>query len=114
MAFERVSDDYEDFEPEVRIWPYVALAFLLQMVPVLLSVALGEKNYFTLFLRSFYGLFPLLYTASILRHGEKPWRLALSGVLYGVMELILWVTASVGGAKGYALGLPFGLVLYPS
>ncbi|MBQ0072066.1 MAG: hypothetical protein KBS81_09500, partial [Spirochaetales bacterium] len=114
MARERITDDYEDFEPEVMIWPYVALAFLLQAVPVLLSIALGGIFFLPLVLRAFYGLLPLLFTASIMREGERPWRLAIGGALYVLLELLLWVVFSLKDVEGYALGTPFGLLLSPS
>lgn len=114
MARERITDDYEDFEPDVTIWPFVLLAFLLQLLPLTLTVLLKGGLSFGLFLRAVVGMLPLLFAASIMRNGERPWKLPVASVAYGTVELILWMASSRSGAASYSLGIPFALAVSPA
>src|SRR5574344_1654666 len=112
MKRERISDLYEDFEPEIRIWPYWALGLLIPLVPLCLSFSLSLS--WQVVAKYVVAVLPLVFTASIMQDGEKAWLLPLSGALYASLTLILWVESSLDGAISYPLGLPIALALSPS
>ena len=114
MKRERISDLYEDFEPEIRIWPYWALGLLIPLVPLCLSFSLSLSLTWQVVAKYVVAVLPLVFTASIMKDGEKAWLLPLSGALYASLTLILWVESSLDGAISYPLGLPIALALSPS
>ena len=68
---ERISDLYEDFEPEIRVWPYVALGFLIPLVPILLSLAFGGTFTWQSGLRYCVAVLPLVFSSLVMKDGEK-------------------------------------------
>ena len=114
MKRERISDLYEDFEPEMRIWPYWALGLLIPLVPLCLSFSLSFSFDWQSIAKYVVSALPLVFTAFIMKDGEKAWLLSLSGALYASLVLILWVESSLEGAISYPLGIPLSFALSPS
>lgn len=104
---ERVSEEYDEYEPEIRIWPYILLAFLIPGLPFLLRSILSGgakiKDVFTLVV----GILPLLMTTYILRNGDKEWLLLTSGGAYLIFQIVLFAS---GNLPEY---LPFSLSFSP-
>ena len=113
MKRERYIEDYEDFEPEMRTWPFVLLSFLLPLVPLLLTVLLGEGFSILLVLEYLIVLIPLFCTALCIRDGERAWTLIVSAALCFAFVLLEWVLEKKGGKSGYPLSVPFMLALTP-
>ena len=114
MKRERISDLYEDFEPEMRIWPYWALGLLIPLVPLCLSLTISLSFSWESISKYVISTLPLIFTAFIMKDGEKSWLLPLSGALYASLTLILWVDSSLEGALGYPLGIPLAFAISPS
>ena len=114
MKRERISDLYEDFEPEMRIWPYWALGLLIPLVPLCLSFTISLSFSWESISKYVISTLPLIFTAFIMKDGEKSWLLPLSGALYASLTLILWVDSSLEGALGYPLGIPLAFAISPS
>ena len=112
MKKERISDLYEDFEPEMRIWPYWALGLLIPLVPLCLSFSLSLSFSWQTISKYVISTLPLVFTAFIMKDGEKSWLLPLSGALYA--SLLLWVDSSLEGALSYPLGIPLAFAISPS
>ena len=110
---ERISDLYEDFEPEIRVWPYVALGFLIPLVPILLSLAFGGTFTWQSGLRYCVAVLPLVFSSLVMKDGEKAWLMLLSGGAYLFSILILWIERSLTQASVLPLGIPFALALSP-
>lgn len=113
MKREKYIEDYEDFEPEMRTWPFVLLSFLLPLVPLLLTVLLGKGFSILLVPEYVIVLMPLFSTALCIRDGERSWTLIVSSALYLALVLLEWAIAKKGGKSGYALSVPFILALTP-
>ena len=114
MKRERISDLYEDFEPEMRIWPYWALGLLIPLVPLCLSFSISFSFSWQAISKYVISTLPLIFTAFIMKDGKKSWLLPLSGALYASLTLILWVDSSLEGALGYPLGIPLAFAISPS
>ena len=114
MKRERISDLYEDFEPEMRIWPYWALGLLIPLVPLCLSLSISLSFSWQAISKYVISTLPLIFTAFIMKDGEKSWLLPLSGALYVSLTLILWVESSLEGAVSYPLGIPLAFAISPS
>ena len=114
MKRERISDLYEDFEPEMRIWPYWALGLLIPLVPLCLSFSLSLSFSWQTISKYVISTLPLVFTAFIMKDGEKSWLLPLSGALYASLTLLLWVDSSLEGALSYPLGIPLAFAISPS
>lgn len=114
MKRERISDLYEDFEPEMRIWPYWALGLLIPLVPLCLSFSLSLSFSWQTISKYVISTLPLVFTAFIMKDGEKSWLLPLSGALYASLTLLLWVESSLEGALSYPLGIPLAFAVSPS
>lgn len=114
MKKERISDLYEDFEPEMRIWPYWALGLLIPLVPLCLSFSLSLSFSWQTISKYVISTLPLVFTAFIMKDGEKSWLLPLSGALYASLTLLLWVDSSLEGALSYPLGIPLAFAISPS
>ena len=114
MKRERISDLYEDFEPEMRIWPYWALGLLIPLVPLCLSFSLSLSFSWQTISKYVISTLPLVFTAFIMKDGEKSWLLPLSGALYASLTLLLWVDSSLEGALSYPLGIPLAFAVSPS
>ncbi len=113
MKRETYIEDYEDFEPEMRTWPFLLLSFLIPLIPLVLNILLGSG--FTPFLVPDYvtAFLPLFCTALSIRDGERAWTLIVSSALYWAVVLIEWALTKLGGETGYPLGIPFILALTP-
>ena len=111
MKRERISDLYEDFEPEMRIWPYWALGLLIPLVPLCLSFSLSLSFSWQTISKYVISTLPLVFTAFIMKDGEKSWLLPLSGALYASLTLLLWVDSSLEGALSYPLGIPLAFAI---
>ena len=114
MKRERISDLYEDFEPEMRIWPYWALGLLIPLVPLCLSFSLSLSFSWQTISKYVISTIPLVFTAFIMKDGEKSWLLPLSGALYASLTILLWVDSSLEGAISYPLGIPLAFAISPS
>ena len=114
MKKERISDLYEDFEPEMRIWPYWALGLLIPLVPLCLSFSLSLSFSWQTISKYVISTLPLVFTAFIMKDGEKSWLLPLSGALYASLTLLLWVDSTLEGALSYPLGIPLAFAISPS
>ena len=114
MKRERISDLYEDFEPEMRIWPYWALGLLIPLVPLCLSFSISFSFSWQAISKYVISTLPLIFTAFIMKDGEKSWLLPLSGALYASLTLLLWVDSSLEGALSYPLGIPLAFAISPS
>ena len=114
MKRERISDLYEDFEPEMRIWPYWALGLLIPLVPLCLSFSISFSFSWQAISKYVVSTLPLIFTAFIMKDGEKSWLLPLSGALYASLTLVLWVESSLEGALSYPLGIPLAFAISPS
>lgn len=113
MKKQRISDLYEDFEPETRIWPYFVLGLLIPLVPLVLTGAVGGEINWIIISKFIISSLPLIFTALVMQDGEKAWLLPISGGIYGVMQLVYWVIASLENGVNMPLGIPFTLALSP-
>lgn len=113
MKRETYIEDYEDFEPEMRTWPFLLLSLLIPLIPLVLNILLGSG--FTPFLVLDYvtALLPLFCTALCIRDGERGWTMIVSSALYWAAVLIEWALMKLGGKTGYPMGIPFVLALTP-
>ncbi len=113
MKRETYIEDYEDFEPEMRTWPFLLLSFLIPLIPLVLNILLGSG--FTPFLVLDYvtALLPLFCTALSIKDGERAWTLIVSSALYWAAVLVEWALTKLGGKTGYPMGIPFILALTP-
>lgn len=113
MKRETYIEDYEDFEPEMRTWPFLLLSLLLPLIPLVLNILLGSG--FTPFLVLDYvtALLPLFCTALSIKDGERAWSLIVSSALYWAVVLVEWALTKLGGEAGYPMGIPFILALTP-
>lgn len=110
MNRERYIDDYEDFEPELRIWPFAFLSFLLPLFPLLANTFLGSGFSFSSLIAYVVSVLPLLFTAIILKDGEKAWLLLVSGGLYFLYSLLLWVNDKLSSST---IVVPLALLISP-
>lgn len=111
MKRERFVEEYEDFEPEMRIWPFALLSFLLPLIPFCLKIVL--QNGLNAFNIAIYcvSVLPLLFAAICLKDGEKAWLLLLSSALYLIVMLLVWINARL---KGEVSSVPFYLDVAPA
>lgn len=114
MKRERISDIYEDFEPEIRIWPFVALGFLIPLVPLLLSLAFNGTIQWTDILMYSVSVLPLVFASAIMKDGERAWLLTVSGGLYGAAVLLVWIEKSLSSHAIMPLGIPLSMAVSPS
>ncbi|MGN1164019.1 MAG: hypothetical protein ACI4S4_04330, partial [Candidatus Ornithospirochaeta sp.] len=114
MKRQRISDLYEDFEPEIRIWPYIALGLLIPLVPLLLSFAVTSTFTWLDGAKYCVSVLPLLSAAIAMKDGEKSWLLLFSGLFYGALVLLIWVNLSMEGKGAMPLGVPFAMAISPS
>ncbi len=114
MSREKYIDDYEDFEPEISIWPFLLLSFLLPLVPFIMNIVLGRDG-FSFFLAAEYAVtfLPLFSTALSMKDGEKAWTFLLSSASYFFLILIQWASLKIKENSGYVLGIPFATAISP-
>lgn len=113
MKRETYIEDYEDFEPEMRTWPFLLLSLLIPLIPLVLNILLGDGFSPFLVLDYVTALLPLFCTALCIRDGERAWMLIVSSALYWAGILVEWASTKLGGETGYPLGIPFILALTP-
>ena len=111
---QRISEEYENYEPEVSVWPYVLLGFLVPLVPFF-SYLLMAKHGFAdsgaliwniLFMVPIALLF--FSSAYVVRTSEGSISYIFIGVLYFFITLFFW------GSRGGATVYPLGLMIAPS
>lgn len=111
MKRERYIEDYEDFEPEMRIWPFAILSFLLPLIPFCAKVILSENLSFFTVLTYLVSVLPLLFASITIKDGEKAWLLLLSSALYMLLILLEWVNVKLQNGEQSS---PFYILLSPS
>lgn len=94
MKNERLSAEYDEYEPEVRTWPYVLLALIVPFIPLMFSLIIYKEFSWMMLSLSIVATLPLLFTAYIAKTGDKPWLLIISGGLYFVVELVFILSYS--------------------
>lgn len=113
MKREKYIEDYEDFEPEMRTWPFLLLSFLIPVIPLIMNILLESGFSWLLVLEYIIVLMPLFCTALCIRDGERAWLLIVSSALYWLSVLLEWSLSKLDGRAGYPLGIPFILALTP-
>ena len=114
MTRERYVQDYEDFEPEMRTWPFLLLSILLPLIPFVLTVVLGGGFTVPLVFSYLVAVLPLFSTALSIKDGERSWTLLVSGIVYCIYIVVSWAVKKAGGTEGYPLGIPFSVAVTPS
>ena len=114
MTRERYVQDYEDFEPEMRTWPFLLLSLLLPLIPFVLTIVLGGGFTVALVFSYIVAVLPLFSTALSIKDGERSWTLLASGVIYCLYTVVSWAVKKAGGAEGFPLGIPFSVAVTPS
>lgn len=113
--------NYEDYEPERRIWPYVLLAIAIPLIPLLKnmlpSIRSGEVdsvlvlwNVPSAIVLSLY----MLSTARVVRSGEGSSSYLILGALWSLITLSEWAYNRYMGRQELALGIPLLTALSPS
>lgn len=114
MSREQYIEDYEDFEPEIRTWPYILLSFLVPLIPFVLNIVLGRDGFTPVLLIGYVtAVLPLFSAALSIKDGERAWLLAVSSGIYFIYILIMWASMKMNGAMGYPLGIPFSDAVSP-
>ncbi len=116
----RISEEYDDYEPEIPVWPLVILALVLPLIPLatFFIISYTEKSEGSLVLvynLSYYLLiaFPLIITAFIVRNGRGQLAFIFSSALYVFFVLALWCLNKLG-AKTLFLDCPIATALSPA
>lgn len=112
---------YEDYEPEVRIWPYMLFAlvfsitpFVFNMLPLFAAGNVGFIHY-VWSISSAIAIFLFLFSAAkILRSGKGSSIFLWDGLLWAFSVTLLWAYNTYMGKAGYALSIPFLTALSPS
>lgn len=113
-------EEYEKYEPELRIWPYVLLGFIVPLVPFGCNIILFKEGY----LAEYNFLYELLnyviisssyfITANVIRTSKGSWALSLNGCFYFVTQLVFWTFYKIKGVEPYPLHLPFLVAIVPA
>ncbi len=114
MTRERYVQDYEDFEPEMRTWPFLILSLLLPLIPFVLTIVLGGGFTPALLFSYTVAVLPLFSTALSIKDGERSWMLLVSGVVYSIYIIVSWAVKKAGGEALCPLGIPFSVAVTPS
>ncbi len=115
MSRGKYTEDYEDFEPEMRIWPFLLLSVMIPLIPFSMNIFLGRGFSFFLALNYVMAVLPLLSASLCMKDGERAWLFPLSSALYLLLTLVEWAVAKKTGNGGiYPLSVPFALALTPS
>lgn len=113
-------EEYENYEPELKVWPFILLGFLVPMVPFICNILLYREgittSYNFLWNLFNYVLIATSYfvTANVVRTSRGSWLLAIIGGLYFVLVLCFWGYYKLKGIVGYPLGVPFVIAEIPS
>lgn len=114
MSREQYTEDYEDFEPEIRTWPYLLLSFLVPLIPFVLNIMLGRDGFTMILLIEYVmALLPLLCASLSIKDGERAWLLIGSSVLNFILILVRWAFLKMNGTVEYPLGVPFMVGVAP-
>ena len=114
MTREQYTEDYEDFEPEIRTWPYLLLSFLVPLIPFGLNIMLDSDGFtMTLLAEYIVSLLPLFSASLSIKDGERAWLLIVSSVLNFIFILVRWAFLKMNGVGGYPLGVPFEVAVGP-
>ena len=102
---ERLHEEYENYEPEVSIWPYVLLGFIVPLVPFLSHILL-ERSYSAEIegmLFNFLYMLPiasLYFIASyVVRTSRSSVLLIFNGLLYFFITLFYWGSRNINSAE---------------
>ncbi len=111
---QRISEEYENYEPEVSVWPYVLLGFLVPLVPFLSYLLMAKHGFADSGTLIWNVLFmvpiALLFFASayVVRTSEGSLSYIFIGVLHFFLTMFYWAGRS--GDTAY----PLGLMIAPS
>lgn len=107
---QRLSEEYENYEPEVSVWPYVLLGFIVPLVPFLSHFLLIENYVPAIEGNAFNVLYMLpiaaLYfiTAYVVRTSRGSILLLLDGLFYFFITLFYWgIKTKNGDQLSYSL-----------
>ncbi len=113
-------EEYENYEPDLKVWPFILLGFLVPLVPFVCNILLANIGVgigYNLLLCIFDYLIiaaAFFVTAHVVRTSHKSWILALEGGIYFLIQLGFWSFYKLDGVVGYPLGLPFVIAIIPS
>lgn len=112
---------YEDYEPDIPIWPYVllsliipAIPFLGNMLPLIRSGSAGVVHYLWNISSAFAIFLFFSTTSKVIRTGEGSSQYIAECIYWVSITICQWAYNSYMGKTGFVLGIPLALALAPS
>ena len=112
---------YEDYEPDLPVWPYVLLSLIVPAIPFLgnmLPLIRGGSATIVHYLWNISSAIALFLffttTAKVLRTGEGTSAYLALGVYWVSITICKWAYNSYMGKTGFVLGIPLAVALAPS
>ncbi len=114
---QRLSEEYENYEPEVSIWPYVLLGFVVPLVPFLshfLSIesytpSIDGNAFNTIYMLPIAALY--FIAAYVVRTSRGSMLFMLDGIFYFFITLFYW---GIKTKNGDSFTYPLCVLLSPS
>lgn len=113
-------EEYENYEPELKVWPYITLGLLVPSVPFITNILFYNNG--------LVGSFNLIYsivfcvvlatayfvTANVIRTARGSWVYAILSSILFLLNLVLWSYYKLKGVDGYPLSRPFLVANIPA
>lgn len=111
---------YEDYEPELKVWPYMLLALVLPSIPFLCNMLPlingggASAIHYVWNILSAISIFLLLFASSkVLRTGEGTSLFLIECIIWVASVTVLWAYNTKVGKAGRALGIPYLSAISP-
>lgn len=112
------DEEYDRYEPDLKVWPFILLGFLVPLVPFICNIMLENAG----IMKGsglFYGILNYIViavafftAAGVVRTAKGSWVLALDGLIYFLIEMSFWAYYKI---NGFALAqVPFVIAIIPS
>lgn len=114
------QEEYENYEPELKVWPYITLGLLVPAVPFITNILFYKNGLIAgfnlIYSIVFCAVLATAYfvTANVIRTARGSWVYALLGALMAVLQLVMWSYYKIKGVQGYPLSRPFLIALVPA
>lgn len=114
------SEEYDRYEPELRVWPFILLGFLVPAVPFVCNILFSKAGINEGF-GFLYGAIEYVFimvsffvVSYALKTSKGSWVLVLEGALFFLVKLSFWTYYKIKGVGTYPLGVPFCIAIIPS